>query len=353
MRWEVRGTLFETSGETIVICPNCGEDNSSNFKFCGMCGTSLEERRPLGAPRVVSASDAARSIRTETEARTPARTPVTAEPVLPTTGPSFLGLSEPYDGGDNRSAGGNGSREQSFFGSETFFEPEESSGGARRIFVLLVLLAALGAGGWWAYSHYNKIGAGVATSSQVPANKPDNSETAANSAASNPAPASAPAAKSSETSSSSDGNASQPGATTAAPSAQAPVQTTPAPKVEEKATPTPPPVAKPAEPSARAQHVVSARHDARAAKSAPARPASATSVDKGDAEFRRGEAYLYGRGVPENCDQAVKNLKAASAKQNAQARSAFGTMYATGHCVPRESADILFVVCAGAAGGSE
>lgn len=80
---------------------------------------------------------------------------------------------------------------------------------------------------------------------------------------------------------------------------------------------------------------MSARHDARAAKSAPARPASATSVDKGDAEFHRGEAYLYGRGVPENCDQAVKNLKAASEKQNARARSAFGTMYATGHCVTR------------------
>lgn len=128
MRWEVRGTLFETSGETIVICPNCGEDNSSNFKFCGMCGTSLEERRPLGAPRVVSASDAARSIRTETETRTPARTPVTAEPVLPTTGPSFLGLSEPYDGGDNRSAGGNGSREQSFLGQRHSLNPRSRAG---------------------------------------------------------------------------------------------------------------------------------------------------------------------------------------------------------------------------------
>ena len=43
-----------------------------------------------------------------------------------------------------------------------------------------------------------------------------------------------------------------------------------------------------------------------------------------------------GRGVAENCDEAVKNLKAASAKSNAKARSAFGTMYATGHCVPRD-----------------
>jgi TPR repeat protein len=40
--------------------------------------------------------------------------------------------------------------------------------------------------------------------------------------------------------------------------------------------------------------------------------------------------------VPENCDLAVKSLKAASAQQSAKARSAFGTMYATGHCVPRD-----------------
>ena len=52
--------------------------------------------------------------------------------------------------------------------------------------------------------------------------------------------------------------------------------------------------------------------------------------------FRKGEAYLYGRGVTENCDEAVKYLKAASAQKNAKARSAFGTMYATGHCVPRD-----------------
>jgi TPR repeat protein len=32
----------------------------------------------------------------------------------------------------------------------------------------------------------------------------------------------------------------------------------------------------------------------------------------------------------------VKYLKSASAKQNAKARSMFGTMYATGHCVARD-----------------
>lgn len=60
------------------------------------------------------------------------------------------------------------------------------------------------------------------------------------------------------------------------------------------------------------------------------------NVDNGDADYRKAEAYLYGQGISENCDQAVKYLKVASAKQNAKARSMFGTMYATGHCVPRD-----------------
>jgi TPR repeat protein len=59
-------------------------------------------------------------------------------------------------------------------------------------------------------------------------------------------------------------------------------------------------------------------------------------TDNGDSSFRKAEAYLYGRGAPQNCDEAVRNLKEASAKSNAKARSAFGTMYATGHCVPRD-----------------
>jgi TPR repeat protein len=63
---------------------------------------------------------------------------------------------------------------------------------------------------------------------------------------------------------------------------------------------------------------------------------SPATADTGDADFRKGEAYLYGRGMPENCGEAVKYLKSASAKSNARARSAFGTMYATGHCAPRD-----------------
>ena len=68
----------------------------------------------------------------------------------------------------------------------------------------------------------------------------------------------------------------------------------------------------------------------------PVKASPAVVPAEGDAFFRRGDAYLYGRGVAQSCDQAIKYLKSASDKSNAKARSTFGTMYATGHCVSRD-----------------
>ncbi|MFZ3262662.1 MAG: zinc-ribbon domain-containing protein [Terriglobales bacterium] len=342
-----------------MICPNCGEDNSSNFKFCGMCGTSLEERRPIGAPRVVSASEAGRAPQSAAESRTVASGTAADHTVPPTTGPSFLGLNQPLSDGQDRNDPILGApRDQPFFGSDTFFEPDEPNVGARRIVILLVLLAALGAGGWWAFSHYDKIGAVVSTNSgsnsETSTTNPGGTETAANSSAPNAnsstKPPSAPAPTPSQSTAPVGTQSAQP-PTTQPPAAQS---TTPsaAPVVDEKsaneksaeqktadetATQPPPAAAKPAESShpSRTQNIVHAQRAETRKASPPPRVAPAAD-DKGNAEFKRGEAYLYGRGMPENCDQAIRNLKEASAKQNAKARSAFGTMYATGHCVPRD-----------------
>jgi TPR repeat protein len=90
-------------------------------------------------------------------------------------------------------------------------------------------------------------------------------------------------------------------------------------------------VAKPTAPPPATKIVAKRETPATSPKTAPA-----VAPDSSDADFRQAEAYLYGRGGRENCDEAVKLLKAASAKSNAKARSAFGTMYATGHCVPRD-----------------
>lgn len=46
-----------------------------------------------------------------------------------------------------------------------------------------------------------------------------------------------------------------------------------------------------------------------------------------------GERYLYGRGVPQNCNQALVYFKAAAEDNNAPAMAHLGGMYSSGECV--------------------
>jgi len=55
-----------------------------------------------------------------------------------------------------------------------------------------------------------------------------------------------------------------------------------------------------------------------------------------DALVANAEKYLYGRGAPQNCARALSGIKTAADRQNTRARTLLGTMYATGHCVPRD-----------------
>ncbi len=308
-----------------MICPKCGEDNSANFRYCGMCGTALE-RRPAGSPRVAGAVESGRSVQsdsTNSRASYVSNTTVaTDHPVPPTAGPSFLGLNDvSADASAGRQSSADAVRDHFFSNSPTLYEPDEPNIGARRVVLLLVLLAILGAGGWWAYSNYGKTRVATRSSQAAPATPPTSSSSA------NP-------------SSSPDASSSQPVTPSAspAPQSQAPVaeqnaQPKPAEKGIEKTNPKRSEVAKSAEPTRPSRPATVVRGDRTPAQ----RPSPAVAADdKGNAEFRRGEAYLYGRGMPENCGQAIKDLKAASAKQNSKARSTFGTMYATGHCVARD-----------------
>jgi TPR repeat protein len=206
---------------------------------------------------------------------------------------------------------------------DSFFEPEEPKTGRWRILVMVLLLAALGGAGWWTYTNY----LGAAESRKPEAVTPSAGEAPAEQLSTKPAAKQAPPTP--------DAGSSQPtvpsaaeadsrvpgdhaGPATAAPDA---TRTT----VEQAAKPT-----------AEAKPVTPAKRESSGTLAKKSKLPAPATVDTGDAAFRKGEAYLYGRGVPENCDEAVKYLKAASAKSNAKARSAFGTMYATGHCVPRD-----------------
>lgn len=314
-----------------MICPKCGEVNSSTFRFCGMCGTLLDTRRSAATP--VSVAENAPRIANVPDPLSPAPTENSSRAVnksAPTiSGPSMLGLDQPFSDEGTRIQSERPSmdslRETAFSGLESFREPEQSRGKGRML-LLIALLAALGVAGWWTYTNYLGV-AGMRKPEPAPSNSgvnPTEQPPSPNAAQAGPAldagspPPSTPTPVVPQ---SQTGNASS------------------TPQVSDKTTDAsrqPSPEAKPAAPTT----VVHAEKVAKkpAPSMTPTKPSiSATpAADTGDAEFRKGEAYLYGRGGAENCDEAVKNLKAASAKSNAKARSAFGTMYATGHCVPRD-----------------
>ena len=329
-----------------------------------MCGTLLEARRsaaspamdpvsafpPKISPRVTSTPEAVKPAVAEAAAR-----PVN-KPVPPISGPSMLGLNQPIAVQSSPSQPSTTPvtasppsidllRETSFSSFGSFMEPEEPKAGVGRIVLLLVLLIGLGIAGWWAYTNYvgatesRKLQAAISGAEQTPADQtvqkpPDE-------AAPNPADNSKnePSAKSATPAAAPDNSSSPASSAPAPPPAASQPENTGSKVADEEAkqaaTAKQAPVPRATSRTSPGQKSAAKREPLVAAARTPSR-AEPAAADNGDAAFRRGEAYLYGRGVRENCDEAVKNLKIASSESSAKARSAFGTMYATGHCVPRD-----------------
>jgi cytoskeletal protein RodZ len=352
-----------------VICPNCREDNAPTFRFCGMCGTSLEPRRP-GAPAlgplsaipaspgpvsapVSTAPISTAPVSTKTANSDPLRPLVVDnasnalnKQVPPISGPSMLGLDQvAAQSGPNQYSQDQPSinqpsidslREKSFSGLDSFFEHEPPKNSGGRILLMVVLLAALGGAGWWVYTNY------------LGPSEPRKAETATSSttSSSGESPAETPSTKpeSKDAAAAPDAGSSQAAVPTAAAPEGSSENANASPDAESKpVTEAKPATPAPSTPSTKIAPIekIAAKREpgvtsARAAKAETSKQPAPEAADTGDADFRKADAFLYGRGAAENCDQAVKYLKSASAKSNAKARSAFGTMYATGHCVPRD-----------------
>jgi hypothetical protein len=333
-----------------------------------MCGNLLEARLPVSALRSnrVSSPPAAGTqlpaARSATEERAIGSV---NKPVPPISGPSMLGLNHPATsplrpsstdsqpklslGAADQSRSSQPSadllREKSFSGLDSFFEPEQPKTGARRIVLLVALLAALAGAGWWAYGYLETTEsrksstvthATAQNGDDLSANSKDDSKTSNPSNRTPPGTADKPTAAKSAPAPAASSSAPPPASAAvpqgssdnANPKADVPPTNAQAPKPATKPTP--------ANPTADRREKIAEKRQARIAEAKAAKVSQPALTPNGDADFRKGEAYLYGRGVPENCDEAVKSLKAASAQKSAKARSAFGTMYATGHCVPRD-----------------
>jgi hypothetical protein len=232
------------------------------------------------------------------------------------SGPSLLGLGSLPQSGPTLDT----LRDKAFSGSPTFtYEDAQPRRG--RTLLLLVILAVLAVGVWMRYRYLafpelskpQTASAPDASASapgdQTPPKTTDDASSAASAQNATPPPVAEPVKPANDAATKKED--------TAVEEPKAPPQTAP----EKPATP--------------AKQVAKVGAPPRIVK-----PVAVTKVaaaeGSGSSTFLKGEAYLYGRGVPENCEEAIRNLKAASASGNAKARSTFGTMYATGHCVPRD-----------------
>jgi cell division protein FtsN len=299
-----------------VRCPRCGYENKDQYRFCGMCGAVVRSpETPAGAPKKDNAS-------------------------LPVSGPSFLGLAD-----------------DSARDAEYLLE-DEPRGHGRMYLALLLLVVSAGVLVWhwrregfpWAEWIHQRVTATSSPVNSTPSEppvpsspgeshttSPEDEQPAAVPANKEVAPHSAPesqtasnavavpqntAAKPTQQGQTDNADSVEPGAQQSSESAS---------KQEEGAISQPAEVA----PSAPAETAPAASR-ALAKPSKAEVPPTAPTPSYADKLAADGEKYLYGNGVPQNCDRAQRDLQSAARRLNSKAQSLLGAMYATGHCVTRD-----------------
>lgn len=328
-------------------CPQCASDNPPDYRFCGMCGTPLDKSAPVSA-----SSENGGSRRAESQASTVNATRIAQaeEPSpqrsLPSpqslSGPSFLGLS----GEPTRSGLSSSSHDFKYL-----LEDEQPRRTYWRFTLILIILGGLGFLGWLEYSRAGKgwVAPWAKSSPQSPiqASQPQPSDPASQPASPAPAPSA------SDSGARKDENPA-PSASAAAPNTAPPAVSdnsamketvTPDKKTEDKQETDKPektetasaqPAEKSADDSGDEADTSELPKPAKAAKAPKSKAAAVPAPSPDDSLVASAEKYLYGRGVPQNCDRALISLRAAAQRSNTRAQSLLGSMYATGHCVPRD-----------------
>jgi hypothetical protein len=333
-------------------CPRCGNENSERNRFCGMCGASL-----ITAPATVGApSGGARAeqkpeiTRVPEEPRLPSRHSAVKNSQPSGTVPSFLGLNDPADGQ-------RGSRDSHGRSSESvdylLEDEEEPRSGWGKLVVVLIALVLAGAFGYlrWRQGGFDWVlnqrkTTPTAESSPTASTTPAaSSPTTSDSTANNATPSAAPNAVNTSSASPPPATENAPvPATTPEPSTTPPANTpasTPAGgAASESAAPaTNVPTTKAAAPTTEKStddNDDAAKSEPEETKPAPAprklrKPTPATPIDVS----AEAERYIYGRGVPQDCDRGLRLLKSA-AQSDANAMIKMGVLYSTGTCAPHD-----------------
>jgi len=367
-----------------VRCPRCGNENSEENRFCGMCGAKLF---PAGAavasvPVAVSAAQAsAPALRSSSPPSVPASFPAKPQAVTPSrpvaavsedspviSGPSFLGLSTPVP---RKQASLSSDRHSSSSNLDYLLEDEEEPrrGGAGK-FILILLALALAVG--FGYLRWKNQGLPWLHSdaSKPPAADQAPDATNTTSAAPPPAPStSAPAAASSTTqtpqqtsedSASTAAPANSPSATNlaagnppATPDSGAPsAASTSSPKADASSasdtstsSPDSSPTTEPADTEPADKKPAAAAPDTPPPPTPKLKKPSAEVQPKPHAGIRPAQSadpvseaqkYIYGRGVSQDCERGMRLLKPAAAQANPKAMIEMGALYSAGLCTPHD-----------------
>jgi hypothetical protein len=355
-----------------VRCARCGNENSEQNRFCGMCGASL---LPASAPKPAESQPVP-------VAASPSTAQVVARPTQDSprsvverpssiSGPSFLGLN---DQGPSRSAPRKRASlsidPHSAAGSNLdYLLDEEEPRHHWGIGKILLILIALGLAASFGYLRFKNQGlAWLNPSKKPPAAQSEPAPDAATAPASSPSitPESQPAPQPTA--------ASPPQPATAAPanaqtgnSAASPAPATTSPDNPASTdTPKPTDAAPPAANADKAPDKAtsppdkdsSADKDSSTAKDTPPEtPAAATKpvekpkpapkapAPKPSAASRPATAYdpvtearkyLYGRGSPQDCERGLRLLRPAANQANPKAMIEMGALYSAGLCTPRD-----------------
>ena len=339
-------------------CARCGNENLDGNRFCGMCGATLLAASTSGAsasvqsaapsPSKVPSAAPPSPVQPQTSPRSRTTAPVSDDaPYI--SGPSFLGLNEPAPR-KRASLSTDPHASSSASNLDYLLEDEEEPrrGGAGK-FVLILLALALAAGfGYlrWKNHKFGWLGTGTSKPSAAAqtSDSPDTSSTTPPASSSTGAAATTPAIQPAT-----DPSTAAPASATAASPASSSTTTNPATAITPSGAPASTPDATPSSPPATAAPADSAPAAAapdnpaatipKAAKPAdvpPPKPAAAIKPAKPFDSVAEAQKYLYGKGVPQDCERGMRLLKPAVNQSNPKAMIEMGALYSAGLCTPHD-----------------
>jgi hypothetical protein len=380
--------MVEAGGGELVRCPRCGNENPETNRFCGMCGATMLQAPTAAGSGAENPSSAFASSAARPASSSESRGSAASEEAPVISGPSFLGLNEPAprkSGSLSIDPRGARSRNLDYLLDD---EEEPRRGGAGKYVLILIALAlAVGLGylrwknqgfGWLRSAVHKPAAAqssetpesgttqpgsagtsnssnatpaqsasqpgagtppgGNVTSSSTPASNSPSSGTSASgtSAPAAPAPSTSPSGTSASGTTPSDASAPGTQASRTPAASAAPAPTTPAAGDTADSS-----SAAANAPSNNAAAPAGADTASTAQKSALAetpssKPAAAEKPARAADPVSEAQKYLYGKGVPQNCDRGLRLLKPAADQANAKAMIEMGALYSAGLCTPRD-----------------